>query len=110
MRRAAIETIEAAYRNPGSTKEWLRAITEAMSLHPHDRGWLCYTYHIDERSRVQVDDLLQIDTPIDLEELTRRQTPQMPPSYVMETFAAVPFATVLTAGSTQVRSHTAATM
>lgn len=110
MRRAAIDTIEAAYRNQGSTKEWLRAITEAMSLHPHDRGWLCYTYHIDESCRVHVDDLLQLDTPIDLEAVTRRQTPLMPPAYVMQTFAAVPFATVLTAGSAQVRAQTAATI
>lgn len=110
MKRAAIETIEAAYRGQGSTQEWLRSMTETMAAYPHDRGWLCYTYWIDESGHANIDDLMQIDTPIDLEQVTRVQTPQMPPEYVMETFASVPFTTVLTAGSAPVRAKTAATV
>lgn len=106
MKRVAIDVIEAAYRHAGTTADWLRAICEAMPSHRNGLGYIGNTYRINERGRLVIGDVVQIDTPGDIEPAMRADLPSLPPEYVRETWAAIPAGTALEAGGPATRART----
>lgn len=106
MKRVAIDVIEAAYRSAGTTADWLRAICEAMPTRRHGLGHISTTYQIDDRGKLVIGDVVQIETPGDIEPAMRADLPSLPPEYVRETWAAIPAGTALEAGGAVTRART----
>lgn len=110
MKRRAIEVIETAYRSAGTTADWLRAICEALPARRHGVGFLSTTYRIEQPGKLVLDDIVQLDTPVDLEAGMRSELSAMPPEYVWETWAAIPAGTALEAGGPEARARTRASI
>lgn len=110
MKRAAIRVIEAAYDTGGSTADWLRSIAEVMPEHAHGCGKICLTYRVDPKGRLRFEEIVQLDTPADLSEISRRTMERMPPAYVRATWATLPGGTALTSGPQETRAQTRAAL
>ena len=110
MKRAAIEAIEAAYSAEGSDDEWLAAIARTMPRLEHGLGQICLTYRITDGGTLVFDDVVQLDTPGDIEAASRTAMGSMPPEYVQATWASLPCGTALGGGPPEARARTRAAL
>jgi len=110
MKRAAIDVIEAAYQTEGSTEDWLREIARAMPERTDALGHICLTYQVTPQGLLHFEDVMQLDTPGDLEPVSRAAMESMPPEYVRATWATVPCGTARGSGPVEAREQTRAAL